>query len=263
MTEQEKNEFEEFLKWKAEKNAKKSLEEKPGIANSGKSSQKSSKYDNIIAAIIVMVLMGIVVIIAAVANKNHQCSGVVTDVDSDSIVCDYYADIDSVAIVDTTTTDAAPAPAPGYEKTTTKSWNFSFEKDEMTDSRNIWASVSSDDFIVQDFPYEGCTYAKITVRYMRKYGYDVLVTITSGQISGNSYNGDNYIVARFDKKPPKRYYFSESADYSRDVVFIRNSSDFIKKCKSAKSIKLELPIYKAGRPVFSFSVDEPLKWREK
>lgn len=262
MTEQEKNEFEKFLKWKAEKNAKKSLEEKPGIANSGKSSQKSSKYDNIMCAIIVMVLMGIVVIIAAVANKNHQCSGVVTDVDSDSIVCDYYADIDSVAIVDTTT-DAAPAFAPGYEKTTAKSWDFSFEKDEMTDSQNIWASISSDDFIVQDFPYEGCTYAKITVRYMKKYGYDVLVAITSGQIVGHSFNGDNYIIARFDRKPPKRYYFSNSADGSRDVVFITNSSDFIRRCKSAKNIKLELPIYKGGRPIFSFSVDEPLRWREK
>ena len=95
---------------------------------------------------------------------------------------------------------------------------------------------------------------------MKKYGYDVLITITQGQIDGRDYNGTNYITARFDEGTAKKYRFNEASDGSSNVVFLRNASDFIKRCKKAKDIKIDIPIYQAGRPVFSFHVDEPLVW---
>ena len=98
---------------------------------------------------------------------------------------------------------------------------------------------------------------------MKKYGYDAIISITKGQIHGSRYNGNNYITARFDDGTPKRYYFNEAADGSSEMVFISSKSDFIKKCKQAKSIKLDIPLFQAGRPVFSFQVDEPLTWREE
>lgn len=142
-------------------------------------------------------------------------------------------------------------------------WYFHFQKDEMTDTKNIFATIQSDNSISQDFPYEGNTYASITVRYMKKYGYDVLIQITKGQIDGREYYGTDYITARFDEGTPKKYFFDESSDGSSEVVFLRNKTDFITRCKQAKDIKIDIPIYQAGRPVFSFHVDEPLKWREE
>ena len=133
----------------------------------------------------------------------------------------------------------------------------------MTDTKNIWANLKSDNSISQSFPYDGYTYATITIRYMKKYGYDAIISISKGQIHGSRYNGDNYITARFDEGTPKKYTFTEAADGSSEMVFLVSKSDFIKRCKQAKDIKIEVPLYQAGRPIFTFHVDEPLVWREE
>ena len=135
--------------------------------------------------------------------------------------------------------------------------------DEMTDTENIWATLRSDNYINQDFPYNGDTYAKITVRYMQKYGYDVIIEIDRGQIVGSDFNGTNVINVRFDDETPRKYYFNESADYKTEIVFLQNASTFMEKCKKAHKIKMEIPIYNYGNPVFTFTVDEPLVWTGK
>lgn len=139
-------------------------------------------------------------------------------------------------------------------------WNIQTKIDEMTDTKNIWASISSDNYIEQDFPYEGKTHATITVRYMKKYGYDILLGIEKGQIIGHDINGTNYVTARFDNGTPKKYRFNDAADGSSDYVFLRNAKDFMEECKKAKEIKVDIPIYQAGKPVFIFHVDKPLEW---
>lgn len=148
------------------------------------------------------------------------------------------------------------------EKEKVKEWEFSFDEDEMTSTRNVYARISSDNTIDQDFPY-GATGANICIRYMKKYGYDVLVTIDEGQFSGIDVSGTNYIMVRFDKGKAIKYWYSNSDDGSSDCVFIRKTNDFIKRCKEAKDIKIELPLFQNGRPVFKFHVDKPLVWRTK
>lgn len=148
------------------------------------------------------------------------------------------------------------------EKEKVKEWEFSFKEDEMTSSRNVYARISSDNTIDQNFPY-GATGANICIRYMKKYGYDVLVTIDEGQFSGIEVSGTNYIMVRFDKGKAIKYWYNETDDGSSDCVFIRKANDFIKRCKEAKDIKIELPLYQNGRPVFKFHVDKPLVWRTK
>lgn len=138
-------------------------------------------------------------------------------------------------------------------------WNYRIEKDKMTDSRNTWASILSENSIDLDFPYNE-TYCRITVRYMKKWGTDVLVELTSGQIYGNEYRNENYLMVRFDDEKPIKYWFNEASDGSSDCVFIRKHSDFIARCKKARTIKIEVPIYQAGRPIFTYKLDVPLKW---
>lgn len=264
MTEEEKKEFEEFLKWKAERNAKKDeVSEEPDTSNqnndeinkdttsSGNDNEKAvdnqtnneTVKDTSILPLLIGVFFVILIIIVVVLSSGSSKVAVQSMQEED---------IDTVAEI--------VAPIEIEAEISKKTWDIRTEKDEMTDSKNIWATLLSDNYIKQDFPYEGFTYAKITVRYMKKYGYDVLINITNGQIHGSKYSNENYIIARFDEGSPKKYWYDEAADLSSDVVFVRSKNEFIKKCKEAKKIKIEIPIYKGGRPVFSFEVDESLVW---
>ncbi len=257
MTEVEKKEFEEFLKWKEEKKSQEKtnvevLENSPQpIKEKIESEQKNeieskSEFGGLLSfAIIAVCFFFICFLISKCVTSNDFKPTIgeekVTELEEDTVAVDTIE----------------------YSYSSKKIWNFSIRKDDMTDTNNIWATISSDNFISQQFPYEGETYASITVRYMKKYGYDVIIEITKGQIDGREYYGTDHITARFDGGSPKKYHFNESADGSSEMVFLRSSSDFIKRCKLAKDIKIDIPIYQAGRPVFSFHVDEPLVWREK
>lgn len=141
-------------------------------------------------------------------------------------------------------------------------WHYESSMDEMTDTKNVWASLKSDNYIEQEFPYEGDTYATIIVRYMKKYGTDVILEIDKGQIVGIDVNATNFVSAKFDDAEPRKYYFDNAADMSTEQVFLRNAKDFINRCKSAKVIKIDIPMFQAGRPVFTFHVDKPLEWSD-
>ena len=141
-----------------------------------------------------------------------------------------------------------------------ETWKIKTSIDEMTDTKNIWATIRSKNYIEQEFPYNGETYATITIRYMQKYGENVLISIDKGQIVGNEFNNTNYITARFNNETPKKFYFDEASDGSTELVFIRNSEIFIEKCKTAKDIKIDIPIFQGGRPIFTFHIDQPLEW---
>lgn len=267
MTEEEKKEFEEFLKWKAEKakQAEQAEQEQqidePVEVVDNSSQQKSAPQDTTISngdpekessnkgfIILGSAIIAIVVIFIIVGISGNKQSVPPEE---------FVAEEDSVEVVVAEPFDESVSEPAKAE------WDFLIDKDEMTDSKNIWANISSDNYVIQDFPYEGQTRATITVRYMKKYGYDVLIQISQGQFNGREYYGTNYVTARFNEESPKKYYFNESADGDSKIVFLRKSADFIKNCKKATDIKIDLPLYKGGRPVFTFHVDEPLVWREE
>ena len=153
-----------------------------------------------------------------------------------------------------------PDKTPKNKNNKAKTWNISTKIDEMTDTQNIWATIRSDNYINQNFPYNGDTYAKITIRYMQKYGYDAIIEIDRGQIVGSDINGSNIINVRFDDEAPRKYYFNESSTYKTEIVFLQNVNAFMEKCKVAHKIKIEIPIFDYGNPLFTFTVDEPLVW---
>lgn len=269
MTEEEKKEFEEFLKWKAEKaRMAASVETEVSSDTPAESDDTKSKKDvvpqtdtmsnvdanrgidnawlYILAVVMAIVLLFTLVIALSDSNKRSNTSDAETTEE---------VEVDTVAVAisdDEVTTEK--------NKVT---WDFTIAKDDMYDTNNVWAEIKSDNFISQSFPYEGYTFATISVRYMKKYGYDVIIVISKGQIHGSRFNGDNYITARFDEGAPKKYYFNEAADGSSDRVFLTNKSDFIKRCKQAKDINIDIPIFQSGRPAFTFHVDEPLVWRNE
>ncbi|MBP3246359.1 MAG: hypothetical protein J6M36_00580 [Prevotella sp.] len=270
MTEEEKKEFEEFLQWKKDKAEKENIKNQPEdqpqdseiqgepleeiesndavrtqVASSVSQPDNNGYHGCFTVFGVFIAFVFILMIISFFTSKSTTPQSPAGNLEDNEIV----------EVVDTDL--ASP-----YEFTegSKKTWDISTSTDDMTDTKNIWAKITSDNYVSQEFPYEGFTYASITVRYMKKYGYDVLIEITKGQISGSEYNGTDYITARFDDGAPKKYHFNEASDGSSEVVFIRNKSDFISRCKKAKDIKIDLPLYKGGRPVFTFHVDEPLVW---
>jgi hypothetical protein len=252
MTEDEKKEFEEFLKWKAEKaqqaeetkqtsEPEKVVESTPQQVNVTPENTKSSsdvekgssnKGLYIMGAAVAVIIL-LFIIVGLSGNKK---SAQPAEEEEEYVV----VDDDSVAVV-VADADYTNEPAKAV-------WDFYIEKDQMTDSKNIWARITSDNYITQEFPYEGQTRATITVRYMKKYGYDVLIQISKGQMNGREYYSTNYVTARFDEGSPKKYYFNESSDGDSKVVFLRKTGDFIKNCKSAKDIKIDLPYIKVADP---------------
>lgn len=138
-------------------------------------------------------------------------------------------------------------------------WNYVEEKDEMTDGISKFATIVSENSEELDFPY-GNVFAKIAVRKTKRYGTDVMIMVSSGQIFGNDYNNDNYIMVRFDENQPIKYYFAETSDGSSEVVFVKKVNDFIQRAKKANAIKVEIPFFNDGRRIFCFSTVEKLKW---
>lgn len=162
-----------------------------------------------------------------------------------------YLDSDT-AVIDTALYGNTPIEV---EK---KAWSLQTKQDEMDDSKSYWYSLQSDNYANFDFPYEGDSYLTITVRWMKKSGYDVLLKITDGQMVGNEYNGTNYVRVRFDGGKVQKFYYDEPNDGSSNLVFLRNAQKFIEKCKNAKDIIIEQEFYQEGVHQFKFHVDEPL-----
>lgn len=162
-----------------------------------------------------------------------------------------YLDSDT-AVIDTALYGNTPIEV---EK---KTWSLQTKQDEMDDSKSYWYSLQSDNYANFDFPYEGDSYLPITVRWMKKYGYDVLLEITDGQMVGDEYNGTNYVRVRFDGGKVQKFYYNEPNDGSSNLVFLRNAQKFIEKCKNAKDIIIEQEFYQEGVHQFKFHVDEPL-----
>lgn len=169
--------------------------------------------------------------------------------------------INSVDVETTAETNdlEVPEAKPVIEKDSTR-WLVKESIDEMTDSKNVWKSLDSENLAYFSFPYDGGSSLNLCVRYMKKYGTDVILTITKGQLLSNEYNGTNYVTVRFDDDAPQRFYTNDAADGSNDYLFLRNARKFIKRAKTAKSIKIQVPVYQEGNPTFTFKVDVPLTW---
>lgn len=143
---------------------------------------------------------------------------------------------------------------------TTSNWQYAERTDEMSDKTDYFATIVSSNFHELDFPYQGGSWGKLTVRKSQKYGLDVYFNISQGQLLCSDYHGTNYVTVRFDDKPTKKYYTAEPSDLSSDVLFLKNAKDFINNAKLAKTIKVQVPVYEAGNLVFKFNTNTPLQW---
>ena len=164
---------------------------------------------------------------------------------------------DAKKIPDIDLTQSVDSNVVDKETIENNNWSYSEKKDEMSEKMMYFATCTSTDIHEFKFPYNGGSCLYLTVRNINNKN-EVVLQISKGQIM-NSVSNDEYVRFKFDGGEPVKYYFSGSSDGDSKYAFIEQSASLIKKLKSAKKIKIDVPLYQEGRPVFNFDVSG-LKW---
>jgi hypothetical protein len=130
-------------------------------------------------------------------------------------------------------------------------WTYTADSDAMTGRSTRSAVIESENTVEFDFPYEGPQHGTLVIRNHPSYGQDVMLTIREGQILCPSYD-DCTVRIRFDEGSPESWSGIGSGDNSTTVVFIRGYSRFVQRLRSAKIVRIQIPVYQEGQPVFEF-----------
>lgn len=138
-------------------------------------------------------------------------------------------------------------------------WKYIESEDEMTEKKSYFASITSDNEVDFDFPYQGGSSLSITVRKSPKYGKDVYFKISKGQFN-ESISGCN-ISVKFDNGKIETYRCVGADDASTGILFLDGKKDtFISKLKSAKEIKIQATFFQEGDRTFTFTTPVGLVW---
>ena len=157
--------------------------------------------------------------------------------------------------------EAAPVKAPPAPLPSRTAWEYESKTDQMTNKRSAEASLTSDNTLNLDFPYNGAQKGFLVVRRHPQYGLDVIVAISKGQILCNTY--DCRISVRFDDGAPMKFGGSGPADHSSTSVFLEGPERFINLAKKAKKILVQINLFHNGSQVLEFSSPVPLEWPPK
>ena len=132
-------------------------------------------------------------------------------------------------------------------------WTYSHDTDEMTGKVSHVATVSSENTLEFEFPYNGSQHARLSLRRHPRWGSDVIVGIEKGQFLCTSYEGCTVLV-RFDNGEPQSFSANPAADHSTETIFIDNYDRFLSKMRTAKQVRISPKVYQQGNVVFTFDV---------
>lgn len=139
------------------------------------------------------------------------------------------------------------------ERADAAKWSYSSPTDPMASRPSRNAAIESENTVEFAFPYEGPQHATLLLRNHPSYGRDVIVYIREGQILCSSFD-ECSIRVRFDDGPAERWTGVGPADNSSTAVFIRNYPRFLQRMRNAKVVRIQIPVYQQGEPVFEFRV---------
>jgi hypothetical protein len=133
-----------------------------------------------------------------------------------------------------------------------KTWEYTSTSNDMGEKTDM-AYVLAKDLVEFEFPYNGGSQGKITLR--NKNGqYTAMFLIDKGQIQ-TDYDG-TYIRVKFDDEAPVKWSMAESSDNSSDVLFFNNEKKFLDKLRKSKKVVLEIPFYQSGNEQFVFNTSD-------
>lgn len=141
-------------------------------------------------------------------------------------------------------------------------WEYETSNDEMRGIEKQYAYIRSTNKVEFDFPYEGGSNLRITLRRDVGKSTDIMFTISKGQFTCNTFSGDCYASVKIDDNAVEEIQLVGTSDHSSEVLFIESEQDsikFIQQLLKANKIIVELPFYQEGRQQFKFDV-AGLKW---
>jgi hypothetical protein len=123
----------------------------------------------------------------------------------------------------------------------------------MDKGRIHHATALSSNTVNFGFPYGGAQHGTLFLRTHPKYGKDVVLSIEKGQFLVRSYE-DSKALVRFDDGEPITYNVVGAEDHSTTSVFFRDYQGFVSRMLKAKRVRISVPVYQQGSPVFEFEV---------
>ena len=132
-------------------------------------------------------------------------------------------------------------------------WSYDTSEDAMTSKIKRRASIESENTVSFAFPYQGEQHGTLILRDHPTHGRDVMFSIERGQLLCRSYE-DCQIRVRFDGGSPQRWSAIGPSDNSSTLIFLRNEVRFIQLLRKSKVVRLQVPVYQQGEPVFEFNV---------
>lgn len=117
------------------------------------------------------------------------------------------------------------------------------------------ASIESSNTISLDFPYSGAQHGTLALRQHPQHGKDVYLRIERGQLLDSDYNSP--VLVRFDNDRPISFTSTGPSDHSTETLFLGGNAfaAFSNRLKTAKTVRIEAPIYQGGNQVFVFEVE--------
>lgn len=150
---------------------------------------------------------------------------------------------------------SAPAPAasaPTEPAEPPSEWQYSENRDEMRGSSERFASVTSENELHFGFPY-GDTRARLELRQSARFGFDIMVSVESGQFTCYSFSGGR-IAVKFDDGPIRNYGCNRPSDGSTEIIFIENQQQFLSQLRRARRVVIEAEFFREGRQQLIFNV---------
>ncbi len=142
------------------------------------------------------------------------------------------------------------------EKETTeriKNWNYSHSDYAMSKGRVHQAITDSTNTVNFRFPYQGSQHGTLILRTHPKFGKDVILRIEKGQFLVRSYE-DSKALVRFDDGDSINFRVVGAKDESMTMAFFLDYQGFVDKMRKAKRVRISIPVYQEGSPVFEFDV---------
>lgn len=132
-------------------------------------------------------------------------------------------------------------------------WIYSSEPDPMSKGIVYLAMIKSSNVFEFSSPYDGPQKATLIIRRHPRWGNNVILQIERGQLLVRSYE-DMSARVRFDDGNPQGFAALGAEDNSTENAFLSPYSRFVDKLSKANRVRISLPIYQEGSPVFEFSV---------
>ena len=132
-------------------------------------------------------------------------------------------------------------------------WHYSSTTDKMTGRTTYIATIQSTNTVNFEFPYSGDQRGKLTLRVRKGTDQDIMFSIERGQLLGVPLETKTATV-RFDDSQPREFNVADSTDHDTTIVFFKKTWDFYDRMKNAKRVRVSMPVYNEGHPVFDFDV---------